>query len=121
MRIRSRVMLAISLLVPFAAQAAQQWSGCQTIVGVSNYMAYNNDNLIILGLSPGLPDCSYNGMPGAVGIIVGQFGVTSANISAFLAGSLTAYSTGRQVMIYYDSATCFANIISNGGYVGQCP
>jgi hypothetical protein len=100
MRKLSGVMLAMSLLVPIASQAAQQWSSCQTIVGVSNYMAYNNDNLIILGLSPRLPDCSYNGMPGAVGIIVGQFGVTAANISICLAGSLTAYGTGRQVMIY---------------------
>lgn len=121
MRILSRVILAMSFMLPFASQAAQQWSSCQTIVGVSNYMAYNNDNLIILALSPGLPDCSYNGVPGAVGIIVGQFGVTSTNISTFLAGSLTAYSTGRQVMIYYDSATCFGNIIANGGFAGQCP
>ena len=45
MRILSRVMSAMSLLVPFASQAAQQWSGCPAITGVSNYMAYNNDNL----------------------------------------------------------------------------
>jgi len=121
MRLVSPVMLAISLLVPFASQGAQQWSGCQTITGVSNYMAYNNDNLIILALSPGLPDCNYNGVPGAVGFTVGQLGVTASNINTFLASSLTAYSTGRPVMIFYDNVSCFGSVISNGGYAGQCP
>jgi hypothetical protein len=121
MRTVRRLMLTLSFMVPFASQAAQQWSGCQTIVGVSNYMAYNNDNLIILVLSPGLPDCNYNGVTGAIGFSAGSFGVTTTNISTFLAGFFTAYSTGRQVMIYYDTATCFGIIVSNGGYEGQCP
>jgi hypothetical protein len=84
MRLSLRIMLGTSLMMSFASQAAQQWSSCQTITGVSNYMAYNNDNLLILALSPGLPDCNYNGIPGAVGIIVGQFGVTSTNIGTLI-------------------------------------
>jgi hypothetical protein len=121
MRILSRVMLAMSLMLPLASQATQQWSSCQTITSVSNYMAYNSDSLLILSFSPGITGCTFNGTSGAVGIEVGQFGVTASNINTFLAGTLTAYSTGHQVMVYYDTDTCFGIIVANGGYGGACP
>jgi hypothetical protein len=42
--------------------------------------------------------------------------------NSFLASGLTAVSTGRQVMIYYDDSTsnCYGAIISNGGIAAQC-
>jgi hypothetical protein len=121
MRQISRVMLAVSLMGPFASQATEQWSNCVTLAGVSNYMALNNDNLLIIATSPAISGCNYNGIAGAVAIIVGQLGVTSSNINTFLASALTAYSSGHQAQIYYDTTTCYANIISNGGFQGNCP
>ena len=115
------IVLALGFFLPLQSYAAQQWSTCQTIVGVSNYMAFNNDNLFILSMSPGVIGCAFNSFPGAIGIEVGQFGVTSSNINSFLANSLTAYATGHQVMVYYDTTSCFGIIIANGGYEGQCP
>jgi hypothetical protein len=121
MRPLSRFMLAMSLMVPFASQAAQQWSSCVTLTGVSNYIAISNDNLIILATSPNIAGCAYNGIQGAIGIAAGQLGVTVTNLNTFLASALTAYSSGHQVQIYYDTTTCYGGIISNGGYAGNCP
>jgi hypothetical protein len=46
--------------------------------------------------------------------------VTATNINAFLASSLSAYTTGQQVQLYYDNTACGGLIIANGGYSGQC-
>jgi len=121
MRFSKPMMVMLSLLGPVVAEASQQWSSCQTITGVSNYLAYSNQ--VLLGLSPGIPGCSVSGIPGAVVFTVGANGVTASNINSFLASSLAAYTTGRQAMIYYDNsnATCQGIIIANGGYSGQCP
>src|SRR5258708_38068700 len=97
MRTVKRLMLALSLMVPFASQAAQQWSSCQTVTGVSNYVAFGNQ--LIVALSPGLPCTVPVGVPGGVSFVVGTFGVTATNINTFLASSLSAYATGQRVMV----------------------
>ena len=109
----------VGLALPGLALAAE-WSACQTITGVSNYLAHSND--IRIALSPGAAGCA-NDSAGGVGFRVGQNGVTSDSIKAYLATALAAQLSGKRVMIYYDSSTsaCFSSIISVGGFAGQCP
>jgi hypothetical protein len=118
MRTVKRMMLALSLLAPFESQATQQWSSCQTVTGVSNYVAFGNQ--VIVALSPGLPCTVPVGVPGGVSFIIGTYGITANNISTFLASALSAYATGQRVTVYYDDAACGGLIISNGGITGQC-
>lgn len=118
MRTVKRLMLALSLMVPFSGQAAQQWSSCQTVTGVSNYVAFGNQ--VILALSPGLPCTVPDGVAGGVSFTIGVFNVTANNINTFLASALSAYATGQRVMVYYDDTACGGLIISNGGITGQC-
>ena len=121
MRLVTRMMTVATLLAPIVAQSAQQWSACQTINGVSNYLAYSN--AVIVSLSPGISGCSPASIPGAVMFEANVGGVTTDNINSFLASSLAAYSSGHQVMIFYDNSNnnCQGLIISVGGYAGQCP
>jgi len=121
MRFLIRLLVAAAFLVPFASQATQQWSTCQTITGVSNYIAYGSS--VILALSPGISGCNAVDLPGAMAFAINVGGVTADNINSFLAESLAAYLSGHQVTIYYDNATssCFGTIISVGGVGGQCP
>ena len=116
----TRLMIAVCLLASTASHAANAWSGCQTIVGVSNYIAYSNQ--LVLALSPGISGCSGAGVTGGVGFIIGTDGVTSTNIDGLLASGLSAFLTGTQVMILYDNSvtSCAGEIISVGGYSGQC-
>jgi hypothetical protein len=118
MRLLARVMLSMSFMVPLASQAAQQWSICQTVTGVSNYLAYSSQ--VIVALSPGLPCTASNSIVGAVSFTIGTFGVTATNINSFLAFSLSAYTTGQRVMVFYDDTACGGLVIANGGYAGQC-
>jgi len=115
------MMVASLLSLPAMAQASQQWSSCQTVTGVSNYLAYANS--VLITLSPGISGCSSVGVAGAVMFTAGVGGVTSDNIGSFLASGHAAYVSGHQVMIYYDnsSASCPSMIISLGGPSGQCP
>ncbi len=105
-----------------SSQAANQWSSCQTVTAVTNLMA-NSAPGILLGLSPGLSGCSPVGVIGALMFSVGVDGVVATNIDSFLATSLTAYTTGHQVMVYYDNttSTCQGISIAISGYSGQCP
>jgi hypothetical protein len=113
-----RLIIVLIFVAPIASQAAQQWSSCQTVTGVSNYIAFGSQ--VIVALSPGLPCTVGNGIVGATAFTIGTFGVTSNNINTFLASSLSAYATGQKVMVYYDDAACGGLIISNGGFAGQC-
>jgi hypothetical protein len=112
------LLLIVSVMAPIASQASQQWSSCQTVTGVSNYLGWSNQ--VIVTLSPGLPCTAGNGVVGAVVFTIGLNGVTATNINAFLASSLSAYTTGQQVQLYYDNTACGGLIIANGGYSGQC-
>jgi hypothetical protein len=114
-------MLAAVLVGPIKTASAVGWSTCQTITGVSNYLAYANS--VLLSFSPGISGCSPAAIPGAVSVSVGSEGVTTDNINSFLATSLVAYSASHQVMVYYDNSTinCMTAIISVGGPGGQCP
>jgi hypothetical protein len=107
-------------MLPAVCPAAMVWSSCQTIVAVSNYMAFNSS--VLLTLSPGISGCVYGGTTGGVSLTVGQESVDSTNINGLLAVSVTALSTGRGVMLFYDnsSANCYGQIISIGGITGQC-
>lgn len=120
MRLLTRMLIATILMMPLVSQAALVWSSCQTVTGVSNQLAY--DNGVFLAFSgSGISGCS-DGTPGGIAFLVGQEGVTSTNITTILATSLTAVSSGRQVMIYYDTSnSCYSQIIAVGGYAGQCP
>jgi hypothetical protein len=121
MQTLARLMIVVCLLAPIVSRAANAWSGCETITGVSNYEAINNS--VILSLSPGLSGCSPIGVTGAMGFEAGQNYVTATTIDSFLSTSLAAFVAGQQVMVYYDNSTsnCWGAIISVGGYGGQCP
>ena len=108
-----------SIVMTPICQATPTWSGCQTVTAVSNYLAADT---IYLVFSPGIPGCSSDA-PGAATWRIGQMGMTADTMKSFLATALTAFATGRQVMIYFENATptCFASFISVGGYSGQCP
>ena len=114
----SALVLILGLFTPFITHATQQWSSCQTVTAVANYTAYSNQ--VILALSPSLPCTGPNAVPGSVSFGVGNLGVTAGNLNSFLASGLAAHATGKQVAIYYDSASCFCLIIANSGYAGQC-
>jgi hypothetical protein len=120
-RFLTRVALASLLSAPVIAQSSEQWSSCQTITGVSNYLAYANS--VLLTLSPGISGCNPVGIAGAVLFTAGVDGVTSDNIGSFLASGYAAYLSGHQVAIFYDNSTvnCAGVIISLGGAAGQCP
>jgi hypothetical protein len=113
-----RLIIALSLMAPITSQATQQWSSCQTVTGVSNYIAFGNQ--VIIALSPGLPCSVPVGVPGGVSFVIGTNGITANNINTFLASALSAYATGQRVQLYYDDAACGGLIISNGGITGQC-
>jgi hypothetical protein len=124
MRMPRRMIVALFLLVPVVTHA-MTWSSCQTITAISNYLAYSGT--IYLSISPGISACSGNSgttAVSAVGIVIGQVGVTQTNIDSFLATSLTAMAAGKQVSIYYNEATapqCFTQIVAIGGWEAQCP
>jgi hypothetical protein len=118
MRALTRLMLALTLMAPIFSQATQQWSSCQTVTGVSNYVAFGNQ--VIVALSPGLPCTVPVGVPGGVAFVIGTNGITASNISTFLASALSAYATGQRVQLYYDDTACGGLIVSNGGITGQC-
>ncbi len=121
MRLLARAMVVFTLLGPVSAESAQVWSSCQTVTGVSNYLAYANS--VVLSLSPGIPGCSAVGIAGAMIFSAGSGGVAADNVSSFLASGYVAYTSGHQVQIYYDNSTssCLGVIISVGGVAGQCP
>lgn len=102
--------------------AAQQWTGCETVTGISNYP---DSGALIVKLSPAVSGCSssVNGVAGAITFQIGQNGIASADdLRSVMASLLTAYTSGRQVMIYYSTATgCPGELIANSGYDGQCP
>lgn len=118
MRKVNLVLLALSFMATTESQATQQWSSCQTVTGVSNYIAFGNQ--VIVALSPGLPCTVPVGVPGGVSFVIGTNGITTANINTFLASALSAYATGQKVQLYFDDAACSGLIISNGGITGQC-
>jgi len=104
---RFKWMIVASLLVaPALAQSTEQWSSCQTVTGVSNYLAYANS--VLLTLSPGIPGCAPVDIAGAVMFMVNVDGVTSDNIGSFLASGYSAYLSGHQVTIYYDNSSIAA-------------
>lgn len=120
MRWLLRATIAAIAAAPLCSGAAEQWTtGCQTVTSVQTYLAYNNS--IVVGLSPGIPGCNVGATVGGVEFTVGTDGVTSTYINAILATSLSAYASGSQVMVYYDSS-CFGVIIAVGGADGtNCP
>ncbi len=122
MRLVTRMTMLAILSVPAVSQASLVWSGCLTVTGVSNELAY--DNGVFLAFSGGGISGCGAGTPGGVVFLVGQQGVTSSNISSILGMALTAQVSGKGVMILYDNSaggSCNSQIISLGGYAGQCP
>jgi basic membrane lipoprotein Med (substrate-binding protein (PBP1-ABC) superfamily) len=115
------MIMVAGLTASLNVQAAQFWSACQTIVGITNDQAYNNT--LVLALSPGISGCGSSSIPGSMQFVIGTDGVTAANFNGVLASTLSAYATGAQVMIYYDTSVtnCAGVILSIGGYSGQCP
>jgi hypothetical protein len=113
------LMIAIALGTP-SLSWAMGWSSCQTITAVSNYIAYSNTITVVL--SPGIPGCASDA-GGAVNFRVNQANVTLESLKSLLATTLTAYVSGKRVMVLYDETTpsCWGYSISVGGFAGQCP
>lgn len=121
---RRSVMLALLLSAPALSQAAITWSSCGKITSVSNYIANSNQFLLTLSASAIPSSCAaISTVPGSISFSIGQAGVTSSSFSALLATALAASAAGQQVMVAYDNATssCYAQVISIGGYAVQCP
>jgi len=122
MRILTSLMTAACLMVSIDSQATNQWTACETVIGVNNYIP--GSQAIIVALSPAVPGCqsAVNGVSGAVTFHTGQNAVIESDLSPLLASILTAYTNGKQVMLYYDdSAGCWGQLVANGGFGGQCP
>jgi hypothetical protein len=116
-------MFVVCLLAPIASQAALQWSGCLTITGFTNALAYNNSFTPQFS-GPVFSGCTQGSGVSAVNFQLNQAGVTDANFSSIIATILTAYSAGHQVMVYYDnsaSPNCYGQIVAINGYGMQCP
>lgn len=119
MKLKSLMAVAIAVSAP-AVSLAGTWSSCQTITAVTDYLANNNAVYVIL--SPGISAC-HSDAPGSVIFTVGQMNVTSSNINSLTASLLSAYVSGKQVMIYYDETTapaCYSQVVSIGGMTGNC-
>ncbi|WP_129779895.1 hypothetical protein [Peristeroidobacter soli] len=123
MRLIKFATLLLACSVPSLSFGAGQWSGCQTVTGVTNYLGFNTTNpSISVALSPGIPGC-VSDAPGGVSFALQQLapGSTVDALKTFLAQLLTAQASGTRVMVFYDPATsCSAQIVSVGGYSGQC-
>jgi hypothetical protein len=122
MRILVAMTLVASLMVSTVSQAALSWSSCQTITGVVHEPIGSTGN-VLLSLSPGISGCSAGGITGAPMFMIGYEGVAATDLGGFLADSLTAISSGRQVQITYDnsSSSCYSTAIAVGGISGNCP
>ena len=123
MRILLPVTFVASLMLSAVSQATVVWSACQTITGVVHEPIGPSGN-IILSLSPGIAGCNPAGIPGAAMFMVGQEGLAATDLGGFLADSLAAISSGRQVQVAYDNASgapCYSDAIAVGGTNGQCP
>jgi len=122
MRIVPSLFATACLLTSLESQATNQWTACETVIAVNNYIP--TSHAIIVALSPAVPGCqsAVNGVSGAVTFDVGVNGVIASDLSPLLASILTAYTTGKQVMLYYDNAAgCYGQLVANGGFGGQCP
>jgi hypothetical protein len=115
-----KLLLALVCLQLLPNLSWADWSDCQTVTAVSNYIAYSNT--VALALYPGIPGCNSD-VPGGVMFRVGQMNVSSDSLKSLLASSFAAHLAGKRVMIFFDPSTqyCFANAISLSGYGGQCP
>lgn len=124
MKLTKLATLLLAFSIPTVSFGAVQWSGCQTVTGVTNYLGYNTTNpSISVALSPGIPGCT-NDAPGGVAFALQQLtpGATIDALKTFLAQLLAAQTSGTRVMVLYDPAItgCPAQIVSVGGYSGQC-
>ena len=122
MRVLVPVAFAASLVLSAVSQATVVWSPCQTVTGVVHEPIGANGN-VLLSLSPGIASCAAAGIAGAAMFMVGQEGVAATDLGGFLADSLAAISSGRQVQVAYDNTTgpCYSVAVAVGGTNGQCP
>ncbi|GFE83254.1 hypothetical protein GCM10011487_52540 [Steroidobacter agaridevorans] len=123
MKLAKCATLLLALGVPVTGFADNQWSACQTVTGVTNYLGYNTTNpSVAVALSPGIPNCNVDA-PGAISFALQGLttGSTVDTLKTLLATLLSAQASGTRVMILYDAATCRANAVSVGGYAAQCP
>ncbi len=116
MSMRLLVVCGALVAIPVKARAALVWSGCMTITGVSDYTAYSGEVFVYFSASlPGVAPAGA-GYP----FVIGQNGVTAANINSFLAAATAALLSNTSVMVFYDNTTGYLIIMSLGGYAGQC-
>lgn len=97
-------VIVCCLLMPAMAQATMVWSGCQTITAVSEEPADPQGASILLDMSPGISGCFAQGVAGAINFTAAQ-GIASADLNGLLATSLSAFTVGKRVMVYYDNST----------------
>jgi hypothetical protein len=123
MKIAKIAALLLAVSIPAVSFGAGQWSGCQTVTGVTNYLGYNTTNpSISVALSPGIPGC-VNDAVGGTSFALQQLALNSTvdTLKTFLAQLLSAQASGTRVMIFYDAVSgCPGQIVSVGGYSGQC-
>jgi hypothetical protein len=111
MRLLKEIAFALCLTVPALSQATNNWSSCQTVAAIDNELA--DDTGLVVYLTPGISGCGTSPYSNVL-FVEGQQGVSSSNISAYLAVLLAAQISGQQVSIYYTS-TCYGIELSIGG------
>ena len=102
------------------AQTLAWTSGCHTILSVADYR--DVESSVYLGISPGLPGCTYSGV-NRVRFHLGANGVTADGMKGALAIGMVAYTTQKQVKLYYDTSSapfCNTNLIAIGGGDNTC-
>lgn len=88
---------------------ANTWTGCATVTQVKDYTSYNGSLAITLSPSPTWA----SGPCGSSGVVFaeGNQGVTSDTIKNTIAMAITAFVTGQQVTIFYDTSTSSCNAV----------
>jgi hypothetical protein len=118
-------ILALGFFSTGAMAAANTWSACSTVVGVSDYRGATGNVILSLSPTPSYASGACNGgvgITGGVTIAVGSNGITSDIVKGMLAIGSAANLAGKKVMVFYDngSSSCNVGIVAQGGYQGQC-
>lgn len=102
------------------SEAAWTWSGCLTVTGVGNFIAYGQ--FMTIAATPAVVGCKITGKDGTFGAFINRNNVTETTANMFIAQATAALLKGKKIQIYYENSTsnCDIQIVSVGGYSGEC-
>jgi hypothetical protein len=118
-RLSALILLSIITQTTFAQTLA--WTtGCHTILSVADYR--DVESSVYLGIDPPLPGCNWGGVS-RIRFKLGANGVTAEGMKGALALGMLAYTTKKQVKLFYDTSSapvCNTNLIAIGGGDNTC-